>query len=430
MKRFLACLLLCVFLPVAAGQNRIAQKPILIVVKASWCRPCKNFAVVWDQSRELREALTDAFDMRELDWDLPGERAEAMRLGATAIPTFIALRGTRRIAVSEGYAATLDRAAVQQATAELMQDLGVEWPRVATQAQPLPDVVAPIPRPIPTPAGSSDAVDSVARDGVAKLIGQAADLQAVQEKTQSSVETLKADIGDVRAKIGDVSRSVEESSGAIAKQLKQSQEQTNAAIAQVAGEVRKSLDAKPGTTNPQLSKPTGKPDSFDWMFDESPKVPNVSPDISTEIKPGPTVSKWLSLAAWIGRTGVAIAAPEIAIPGSIGITLAGFALRWLTSRKGTGLRPGTFPGLQSRVSNAVAAGPTRDNSEVEQILSLRQQEQRDPIHDALFGVLFEDEYRSKPNQPIKEAWLSAMDRFNNIAPLSTQTKTVRAAVNN
>ena len=84
-----------------------------------------------------------------------------------------------------------------------------------------------------------------------------------------------------------------------------------------------------------------------------------------------------------------------------------------------------FPGLATHTVQP--AGPCRDNSEIAQILSLRQQEQRDPIHDALFGVLFEDEYRAKPDQPIKEAWLSAMDRFNNIAPLSASTQTVTSS---
>ena len=63
--------------------------------------------------------------------------------------------------------------------------------------------------------------------------------------------------------------------------------------------------------------------------------------------------------------------------------------------------------------------PSRDNTEIEQILSVRQQEQRQPLHDAFFGIAFEDEYRSNPDQSLRQAWQSARDRFDNVAPLSS-----------
>jgi hypothetical protein len=63
--------------------------------------------------------------------------------------------------------------------------------------------------------------------------------------------------------------------------------------------------------------------------------------------------------------------------------------------------------------------PQRDETEARQILSLRSKtEERSPVHDALFGVLIEDEARENPNRTIREVLSSVTERFNQIAPLS------------
>lgn len=121
--------------------------------------------------------------------------------------------------------------------------------------------------------------------------------------------------------------------------------------------------------------------------------------------------RWLTLIRSAGKAVVAVAAPELVIP----VAVAAGAVA-LYRKKKTRI-------AVSESDSVHADHLPRDNSEIEQILSLRQQEQREPIHDAFFGVLFEDEYRSDPDQPIRQAWTNALDRFNRTAPLSTRTET-------
>lgn len=404
-RLYLLALVCC--LPFAAGQARPAQKPIMFVIHADWCAPCRNFDRVWCDRRDVRDALQDAFDVRELDWEVPAQQAEAMALGVSQVPSYVVIRGNRRVAMSVGFTTRRDSVAVNTALARLMGDLFVEWPRVRTDVSPdLPDVPAASP-PVQSPVPRTECIpqiDQKARDAVDQLASHSRELQQAQEKTAGAVESLQSDVADVRSKIGEVQTHVEQSRDEITRSLQESQASTQTELRSMADRLRESIEQERETIP---------------LNDETIAVPRESPpDISTEIPIGPTASKWLGVAAWIAKVGVAVAAPEFALPLSVGLGAAG----WLVNRfrKGQGLRPDTFPGANLRVP----AGPVRDNSEVEQILSLRQQEQRDPVHDALFGVLFEDEYRAKPDQPIKEAWHSAMDRFNNIAPLSTTSKTV------
>ena len=62
----------------------------------------------------------------------------------------------------------------------------------------------------------------------------------------------------------------------------------------------------------------------------------------------------------------------------------------------------------------------RDVSEAEQIIGLRQSEQREPIFDTMRGILFEDEFNSNPDQSFKEAVATVDSKFNKIVPVSTQ----------
>jgi hypothetical protein len=99
--------------------------------------------------------------------------------------------------------------------------------------------------------------------------------------------------------------------------------------------------------------------------------------------------------------------------GGLGLIFGGLKLAkvlFTKNRKG---------GQSNAVDTNFPLALPRDNSEIEQIISLRQQEQREPLHDAFFGILFEDEYRSNPNQSVKEAFQASMARFNNVAPLSS-----------
>lgn len=62
--------------------------------------------------------------------------------------------------------------------------------------------------------------------------------------------------------------------------------------------------------------------------------------------------------------------------------------------------------------------PPRDETEARQVLQLRSVEGRSPVHDALFGVLFQDEAENNPNKTLREALHSVNARFNQMAPLS------------
>ena len=109
--------------------------------------------------------------------------------------------------------------------------------------------------------------------------------------------------------------------------------------------------------------------------------------------------------------------------GGVGLVLGGIKLAkvlFTRNRKG---------GQSHEVDTNFPLALPRDDSEIEQILSLRQQEQREPIHDAFFGILFEDEYRTNPDQPIRQAWTNALDRFNRTAPLSTRTEISTSSTN-
>lgn len=139
------------------------------------------------------------------------------------------------------------------------------------------------------------------------------------------------------------------------------------------------------------------------------------PGISNEIpEASGTLGKWVSFGAKVVKVGAAIAAPEVSIPLGMAGTVAGFAFnarRKRRKRKGAA-QPADFP------VDDVPALP-RDNTEIEQVIGLRQQEKREPLHDAFFGIAFEDEYRTDPDRTVKEAFQAATDRFNNVAPLST-----------
>ena len=94
-KAGLICLaiiaLLFLFFPlVACGQD--GQRRVLIIVTRDFCPPCTVFGRVYSIDRELREALHRAFDVRELDLDIPSQRLAAERLGVTVAPAFVVLR--------------------------------------------------------------------------------------------------------------------------------------------------------------------------------------------------------------------------------------------------------------------------------------------------------------------------------------------------
>jgi hypothetical protein len=129
--------------------------------------------------------------------------------------------------------------------------------------------------------------------------------------------------------------------------------------------------------------------------------------------------KWWSVLTTVGKIGLTTLAPEVALPASAALTAAGYVFGQVKKRRGEAAKAEFFRANRT---------PARDVSEVEQVLSLRQQESRDPLSDAMFGVLFEDISREDPNQTVGQAWAAAQQRFNRLAPLSAKSATITSSV--
>lgn len=134
-----------------------------------------------------------------------------------------------------------------------------------------------------------------------------------------------------------------------------------------------------------------------------PVAPAAPPSEST------TPGWWESLTSkipWKTILTYGLGALGIAVPGG----LAGWAIL-----KGLGLLFKKRGG-----GGRVPKGFSRDQTEAQQILDLRQYEQREPISDALRGVFLEDEVASNPDQSLKDAYNKINERFNNACPVATQ----------
>lgn len=294
------------------------EKPTLMIVHADWCQPCRVFDKVFQIDPVFRRALQDAFTLKSLDWQVPSERATAVQMGISRVPAYVVLRGNRRIAVSVGFAGSMNAAEVDAAIVQLMNDLHVEWPpapEAPQKSQPKPPrVVAPDPpRVIVGPT-----VDQTARDGVTKLASETKQLRDAQQKTQQAVEGLQVDVSAVRSQVSE-SREI------LSQQLKQSHESTRSELTTITDRLKETIERTILQPAPVIPPTDPVSPVRDARIDGT--------DISTEMKTSPVASKWLSVLAWAGRTGLAIAAPEVAIPGSALLTAAGFALQMLRRRR-------------------------------------------------------------------------------------------------
>lgn len=303
-------------------QQQAPQKPDLIIVHADWCAPCRIFDAIWLRDAVFREALQDAFTVRQLDWQVPSERAAAEAMGAKSLPTYMVFKGNRRIAVSVGFATSMNAQEVDSNIAELMNDLHVEWPRVCTRVNDVPPKSRPEPprvvAPDPPRVNPGPTVDSEAREGIRNLSQEAKQLRDAQSKTQESVEGLTRDVSAVQSQVSQ-SREI------LSQQLQQSHESTRSELTTITDRLKESIERTILQAPPVVSPAV--------PVSPVPDGGKTGPDISTEMKTGPTASKWLSVLAWCGKTGLAIAAPEVAIPGSAALTVAGLAIQWIRRRR-------------------------------------------------------------------------------------------------
>lgn len=324
-------------IPVAAAAQQLPPQPPkaqLFIVHSDSCPPCRNFDDVYSRHALFRQALREAFDVRELDWDVPDQQAIARSWGVNVLPTYIVRHGHQRTRVHVGFTSSRNTEAVAQAISHLMADLGVAWPPAS----------APAPAPAPTPAparvrgtetgpgdqrpaaGQSEpAADSVAREAIGRLASQSRELQRGQARTEQKVEALQADVQTIRGDITQLNSEITQSTSSVRNHVESTnrtlQESMELQMRSIFGELNsRPADPKPTPTTPE--PPSGV----------SPK-PDLPRSVSQNATSHQTASKWLQVATWLGRTGLTLAAPEIAIPGSLALTAAGFGLSWLRRRR-------------------------------------------------------------------------------------------------
>jgi len=167
--------------------------------------------------------------------------------------------------------------------------------------------------------------------------------------------------------------------------IRERQEARDKAAAERIDELRNIIEGlKPKKEKPALPKPKPKP--------PAPKPPVVE-------KAKPSVGGLLGSLPW----GLILGAAGVAVPGGA-FGVIGLKLALSLLRRKQGESPTLF---------------RRDTTEAEQILDLRSQT-RNPIHDALFGVLWEEAAEESPGATAKELQQEVLKRFNNIAPISGQ----------
>lgn len=370
MIRALCCLCLscAALISAAAFDPTPATKPILYVVHSDSCPPCRIFDRTWTDQRSFRDALQDKFDVRELDWDVAGQKAWAIRLGADRLPTYFVVKDNRLIAKHVGFAPSRDPQAVAAAIVDLMQSLHVEWPRQRVRAEPSgetnrtnPETIEPkreaaepktVP-PVAAPVPSGPTIDQGAREGITKLASETRELKDAQQKTQQAVQGLQSEVAEVRSQMS-------KSQQIISQQLKESHDTTRSEFSKITDRLKETIErtisqAAPANPSGGLSFP--------------PVSPSVSgSDISTEMPTGPTSSKWLDVLKWAGKTALMIGAPEIALPASAGLTALGIAMTWLrrrrAARKGTASPAKESPPSSDAATSAEPA-PAKDDFKIE-----------------------------------------------------------------
>lgn len=137
---------------------------------------------------------------------------------------------------------------------------------------------------------------------------------------------------------------------------------------------------------------------------------SISAEILERVTEPDNLSKW-------ARIALTIAAPEVAIPGSLGLTAAGLAFRWWRKRRkgDPATKPDAFPAEDHLPL-------PRNLDEARELLRLRQKEGRHAIHDGLYGALADAELEKLIEAGDTTALKlrdTLQQRMNQIAPLST-----------
>lgn len=291
--------ILFLFFPlVACGQED--RQRVLIIVTRDFCPPCDVFDRVYTIDRELREALHRAFDVRELDLDIPSQRLAAERLGVKAAPAFLVLRDEKPVSTHFGFSPTMEVQSVNRAIADLMDDLGVEWPvpraEPPRKSEPAPRRPAPEPqpeipwKPLPLPEKAGPVVDQVAREQIGQLDRKVESVRSEVSQSASKLQSkIEQESRESRSQFESISKSIKESISLIDREKI----------------IERERPAEPAKPEP------------------------IEQAEATE----PTSSKWLKVLGWAAKTGLTIAAPEIALPGAAGLAVLGLGWQWMKGRR-------------------------------------------------------------------------------------------------
>ena len=157
----------------------------------------------------------------------------------------------------------------------------------------------------------------------------------------------------------------------------------------------------------------------------SPVIPKLAPELTPESKPDPQLVTGSSEPEEesVGMLGNLINSAGWILP-TLGVAIPGGALGWFGIQGVLSLFRRKKKSKEEGDEN-IPPLFRRDVTEAEQIIGLRQSEQREPIFDTMRGILFEDEFNSNPDQSFKEAFAAINSKFNQIAPVATQHTRVK-----
>ena len=316
-KAGLICLaiiaLLFLFFPlVAFGQDN--RQRVLIIVTRDYCPPCAVFDRVYTIDKELREALHRAFDVRELDLCVPSQRIAAERMGVKAAPAFIVLRDGKPVSSHYGFSATMEVQSVNRAIVDLMDDLGVEWP--------VPRAAPPRKSPPSAPRAPAQSPPSNPRPEIPWK-----PVPLPTEQTGPMIDQVaREQIGQLDRKIDSVRSEVSDSSRRLQSQIEQSTRDSKSHFESVTNSIKESI------------KESSLIERSKIIEREQPQPAKPEPIEQTQ-PTEQTSSKWMQVLGWAAKTGLAVAAPEIALPGAAGLAVLGFGWQWLKSRRHSRQRP-------------------------------------------------------------------------------------------
>ena len=286
-------------------QTAVAERPRLYIVHSDSCLPCRIFEKRYCNDPEFKAALQNAYELRSLDWDIPEQRDKAIALGIVRLPGFSAWRGNRNIRTFTGFVNT------EKGTQDFMNLLNIEWPRPEAPAPPVEQPVKPpvrAPDPVP-PAVLEEAVKSQLKDFSSKS-------EAERKEILQSIASLKGDLSGVE------------------------------------GSLKKTLD--------ELAKRSqDKPDP-------APAESAVSPPIVNSGSSSPTAAKWLAVLSWAGKAALTVAAPEVALPASAGLTVLGGLMTWARRRRQQ--KAASVPQLGTRANPITVSEPAQIRTETKYVV--------------------------------------------------------------